>query len=254
MVAVQAHILSWGVLRDGITDCAADRAAEPDLLRLLFEAHVRLSRLFGARDPFWTDYRRILRQQVESDRWERTGAGSLHFGARLIRQLGRKAALVRWPAAAVARRLGRADLAGEIDCAFEDLLEALQLIDDVVDAEQDAEQGQINAVLVAGGPWQPGVAGLQARIARGIPVACAAARLRLRRLSRCPGGIGNFSCRVLAGFDQAERVAMEQTRRHAAAAILARLIEPDSDPPPVARFSANAGRPAARTRPRSGAR
>ena len=226
MEVVQAHLLAWGVLRDGAIDGPRGRAETPDLLPLLFEAHAKLSDIFQARDPFWNDYRRLVRQQAESDRWEIAASTRAGFGPLLIRRLGRKAALGRWPAAAVARRLGCPRLAAPIDLAFEDLLAALQLVDDVTDAEEDAAAGQVNAVLVAGrASAHAHGALLHACIIRGIPVVVAAARVRLRRLSRCPGGIGDFSQWALAGLDDAERSSIENIRHRAAASILARVFE-----------------------------
>jgi hypothetical protein len=224
--AVQAHLLAWGVLRDRAIDGAGAPAHSPDLLPLLFEAQARLGRLFGSRDLFWTDYRRLIRQQVESDTWESHVTIPVRFCPALVRRLGRKAALVRWPAAAVARRLGLPHLIKRIDRALDDLLAALQLIDDVADADEDAAAGQVNAVLVAGGASARMTgAALQARILRGMPAVFAAARVRLRRLSCCPGGLGNFSQWILTRIDKAERSGVERAQARAAAAILARILE-----------------------------
>jgi hypothetical protein len=224
MESVQAHLLAWGVLRDRIADGDTGvRDHEADLLPLFSAVHERLARLFAPRSRFWTQYRRLVRQQAIADRWERTPPTSVRFGPELIRRLGRKTALGRWPAAAVAERLGRAEMARRIDRDLDEILAALQLFDDVADAEEDAKAGQINAVLSAAPPEKSGLE-LHARIVRGIPPVCAAARTRLRRLSLRGGGLGQFARWVLKGHEEAERSAIEAARGRGVAAILERIL------------------------------
>ena len=224
--AVQAHLLAWIVLRDGIADGDSGTLGNlPDLMPLLFEAQHRLGLLFGPGDPFWGDYRCLVRQQVGADRWERAPPVHARFNHILVTRLGRKAALLRWPAGAVARRLCRPSSVKEIDSAFDDLLAALQLFDDILDVEEDAAAGQVNAVLVAGGavgsidPMR-----LQEHIEAGISPVYTAARSRLLRLTRCRGGIGAFSRSLLAGSVDGERRALEVARNRRAGAFLAQLL------------------------------
>ena len=217
--SIQAHLLAWSVLRDRIADGGAgDERGEA--APLFATVRQRLQGLFPPRSRFWKSFRLIEREQSAADRWEQTGAGRVRFDASLIRRLGRKSALGRWPAAAIAELLGRRRMTHRVDRDFDDLLAALQLFDDVADAEEDARSGQINAVLAAA----PGL-DLHARIVRGIPPVCAAARARLRRLASRAGGMGRFARRLLEESVGAERRAIEAAGARGLASFLQRALE-----------------------------
>lgn len=222
----QAYLLIYVVLRDANLD-GEPRAAEefPDLLPAQFEAQLRLSLLYGARHHFWTHYRRLVAQQVRADRWEQSATRPVRLDAGLVRRLGRKATLLCWPAAAVALRVGAPIAALRVERCFDELLEALQLLDDVADAEHDAAAGQVNAVLAAGGaPTRASGIFLQIYIARGIPAVFSAIRARLGRLSRLTGGIGKFSRELLHSCGRAERRALEAAHGRAALAFLSEML------------------------------
>ncbi|TMA21488.1 MAG: hypothetical protein E6J88_15690 [Deltaproteobacteria bacterium] len=203
--SIQAHLLAWSVLRDRIADGGAgDERGEA--APLFATVRQRLQGLFPPRSRFWKSFRLLEREQSAADGWEQTGAGPVRFDASLIRRLGRKSALGRWPAAAVAELLGRPRMTRRVDRDFDDLLAALQLFDDVADAEEDARSGQT-------------------RIVRGIPLVCAAARARLRRLASRAGGMGRFARRLLEESVGAERRAIEAAGARGLASFLQRALE-----------------------------
>lgn len=197
--SIQAYLLAWGVCRDREIDADGD-TAPADIPRLYATVDQELRRIFPRNSPFWTAYRRLSREQATADRLR----PSTRFDPALIRRLGHKSALGRWPAAAVAELLGRPRCASAIDRDFDDLLAALQLFDDVVDAEDDARAGRVNAVLAAARPGRD----LHARIVRGIPRVCSAARGRLGRLASRPGPMGRFAGRLLAASTELESRAL----------------------------------------------
>jgi hypothetical protein len=222
LVGAQAHLLAAGLLRDRIADGENGAVDDlPDLLPLWLEAHSRLAGLFPQSDPFWVDFRRLVREQASADRWERTNNQGERFERSLLRRLGQKTAVLRWPAAAVARRLRRPRIAQTIERFFDDLLTAFQILDDVVDAREDAATGQINAVLVAAAA-APGEKELplDARILRAIPSACREARLRLARVSARPGSLGRFARSLLDGFDDNVQKTIDAVRARAVCDIL----------------------------------
>jgi len=223
--SVQAHLFAYGLICDRIADDepgARDEAL--DLLPLSFAMHERLSRLFAPCAPFWAQYRRLFREQVAVNRWERNRGAPQCFDPALIRRLGKKATLARWPAAAVAERIGRGEMAPRIERDFQKLLLALQLVDDLIDAEEDGRSGQINAVLAAAPGSESGLE-LHARIVRGIPPVWGVARMRLQSLSQRHDGLGEFAAWFLATAADVERRAVHAARARGFAAILQRMLD-----------------------------
>lgn len=143
--AIQARVLAAVLVRDEWLDKGGDGSR---VAPLLTEAERRLARLFLEGHPFWRQWRRLLRAQAASARWERS-ARPRRFDAGLVRALGGKAALLRWPAHAVAHLAGRPGQAGRLESMFSRFLGVLQLFDDLADVEEDERSGQINAALVA---------------------------------------------------------------------------------------------------------
>ncbi|HXN56583.1 MAG TPA: hypothetical protein VN874_09960 [Myxococcales bacterium] len=193
---LQAHLLTFFLIYDPVLDGDARARTNPgEMLPLLLELHCGLSSFFDAGDAFWLDYRRLVRQQFESSRWEIAGRGrpAPRFDAALIRSLGLKLSLLRWPAYAVARIAGRPDMAALMDRIFDRFYRVLQLLDDVTDLETDRAKGQINAVVAA-------MAALPRRVSPDLAVAigtaraCAAARVELRKIRReLRGPAGRFA-------------------------------------------------------------
>ena len=182
---IQARVLAAGLAHDDCLDAKGDGLRSAPLL---CEAQRRLSRLFEAAHPFWRQWDRLLREQTASARWE-LSARPRRFDAALVRALGRKAALLRWPAHAVAHLSGRPGQARRLDQIFERFLCVLQLFDDLADVDEDARAGQINSALVA-------------RRAAGTPLADvlvhATARDELVRLRRRAHGSFAALCADLA--------------------------------------------------------
>jgi hypothetical protein len=193
---LQARLLIFALVYDPILDGGARAGANPgEMIPLLLEVHCGLSAIFAAGDAFWPDYRRLTRQQLESSRWEMAGRcrPAPRFDTGLIRSLGLKASLLRWPAFAVARLAGRPEMARPLDRIFDRFYRVLQLLDDVTDLETDRAKGQINAVLAA-------MAALPRRVSPDLAVAigtarvCAAARAELRKIRReLRGPAGRFA-------------------------------------------------------------
>ena len=232
--SVQAHLLAYGLICDRIADGEPGARDESlDLLPLSFAMHDRLTRLFAPRAPFWKGYRRLFQEQVAANRWERNRGAPQRFDAELIRRLGKKATLARWPATAVSERLGRCEMAPRIGRDFQELLLALQLVDDLVDAEEDWRSGQINAVLAAAPGPESGLE-LHARIVRGIPLVWRVARMRLQRLSRRHDGLGQFAGWFLASAADIERRAVDAARARGFAAVLQRMLDALDDPEIIA--------------------
>jgi len=224
LLEAQAHLLAWIILRDGLADAEPDSLDDlPDLMPVLFEAQALLSRLFGPRDPFWRDYRRLVRQQVDADRWERSGNAAADPA--LVQRLGRKASLLRWPAWGVARLSGRHQEAPSIDRAFDRLLATLQLFDDVADALEDARTGQVNAVLAAeSAAGHPGGVALHAAILRGTAPVYRMIRHRLRALRRCPGGLGAYAAALLDRSGESETRSLAAAQARTAAEFLKHVL------------------------------
>jgi len=98
----------------------------------LHAALQRLANLFGPDDPFWKDYERLTEEQEWSARWERAGRGAPlpSFDDALFRALIAKAALLRWPASALARLAGRSDARCFLDDVSGRLIGVVLLFDE----------------------------------------------------------------------------------------------------------------------------
>ena len=219
----QARLVLWGCVHDRVADGDEGGLDDfADLLPLQSEAQLRLAAVFGARHPFWSHWRRLVREQVATDRWERERRAPGRFDDAFVRRLAHKATLWRWPAAAVCRLVGQPKAIPRIEAAFDDAFAVLQLFDDLADAEDDAARGQPNAVLAAGAAAHS--ADVHARIAKGVGPVLRAACERLRRLSQLPGGIGAFARTLLPGTLDERRHAEAATAR-AVVSILDRVLD-----------------------------
>lgn len=150
LMIAQAQLLSFCDLHDALLD--GEREVSPtELIPPLRESLRQLCSFFPSRDPFWNDFGRLIHQQMESTRWELLGKGRIQqrYGPSLLRALGRKLSLWRWPAAAVARLASMGGKVAFLDDILERFYRALQLLDDVTDVETDRTSGQTNAVLAA---------------------------------------------------------------------------------------------------------
>ncbi|GAC1341349.1 MAG: hypothetical protein NVS2B9_09510 [Myxococcales bacterium] len=183
---LQAHLLVFFLVYDPLLDGDARAEANPaEMLPLLLALDRGLAAFFSPEDPFWVAYRALVQEQLESARWEIASRGrpSPRFGPALLRSLGRKLSLLRWPAFAVAGLAGRPELAAPLDRAFDRFYRVLQLLDDVTDVERDRAKGQVNAVASAMAelprrvPFELGSAVGTARV-------CAAARAELAKIRR----------------------------------------------------------------------
>jgi len=152
----------------------------------LMAAHRRLARLFPPADPFWFDFRRLGEEQQASARWEATGrhARSPPFDDALLRAIAGKAALVRWPAAGMARLARRPPMKERLDPLLARFLALVLLFDDLTDVEEDASEGRINAVLCAARDCSRDAFRFYPGIARGAHVVCSKVREELARLKR----------------------------------------------------------------------
>jgi hypothetical protein len=174
-----------------------------DSIPLFEEARSRLGRIFPVGDPFWGGYTRVLTQQIASARWELRWRGRQpRFNIGLLRRLGRKAALMRWPAYAVASLKAKPALGPRLDRSFERLFTVLQVLDDFIDEHEDAEAGQINA-LVSATIKPPGQnPSGQARRARAAKAAATLARKEVEMLARVVPQSSSLAscCKELRGW------------------------------------------------------
>jgi hypothetical protein len=126
---IQERLLSFSEVYDPFLDRDVSRWTNPgELIALLTDVQLGLARYFEARHPFWRHYRALVDQQVESARWEMAGrGGSLPpFDVALVRALGRKLSLLRWPAWAVPWLAGKAAQAARLDRVFDRFFRVLQ--------------------------------------------------------------------------------------------------------------------------------
>lgn len=184
--------------------------------------------------PFWRGARRLWAIQRRSAAWEQRwrSAPLRPFDRRLLRALGAKAALLRWPALALDAldcRGRRPRLRAGIREALADrLLTAAVLLDDLGDFEADFAARQVNAVLCAGEvrtarplAFHPGIAAGAARVcAAGIALlsppqrawpstalAMLCARLQVRFREIGPATLGRCQARSIALSLQRLRVS-----------------------------------------------
>ena len=151
LLAIQALAFAWLQNVDDVVD-GQQQAGAVDAARTLALAEARLAALFPRRAPFWTAWRRLLATQRASWRWEAASRKRprLRFDRALLRKLGDKAALLRWPAWALAELAGRPGRARPLDAASARVITAAILLDDLGDFEEDYDRRQVNAVLCAG--------------------------------------------------------------------------------------------------------
>jgi hypothetical protein len=196
---IEAHLLVYLQFVDDLVDGQSQiGSGDPD--SVLESAHRRLARLFGRDDPFWKQYAALADEQAASVRWEIESRGKLRppFDDELFRNLASKGALLRWPAAALARLAGRPEEALRLDDLFGRLLGVFLLLDDLNDFEEDAARGQINAVLCAGGAASRESLHFHAAVARGTGPVCAKGHRELVALrSKGPEGTFQRTCDYL---------------------------------------------------------
>jgi hypothetical protein len=226
LLEVQACVLAFAKVHDDLLDGAGGAGGLAAVLPLLFEAQRRLARLFAPRDPFWRDFRALVHAQVAADRWEERGRPARRLDSALLAALGDKAALLRWPASAVARLAGAPRRVPRLEWMLRRLYTALQLLDDLADVEEDARDGQANAVLAAGGG--PGSDDLERDIAvlRGAPRVASRARREIEEVRAAVPEGSQFAAAAssIAGCcDRYRERAIAAARLRLAAAMCAAL-------------------------------
>jgi hypothetical protein len=94
---------------------------------------------------------RLLREQEETAAWElRLRGRRTSATTRDLVRIGGRAALLRWPASAVAHLAGKPALQARLDRLAGSILLVALLLDDLADVADDARTGCCNAVLLAG--------------------------------------------------------------------------------------------------------
>lgn len=129
----------------------------------------QLRAVLGEAPRFSREFARLKREQEETSAWEVARRGRPYTAARtadLLRIAGR-AALLRWPAAAIAHLLSRPRLLPRLERMAQSLLLVALLLDDLADVADDAARGQCNAVLLAGRVPLPGTARFYDGVGRG---------------------------------------------------------------------------------------
>jgi len=223
---IEAHLLVYLQFLDDELDRQTQMGAG-DSQAPLDAARERLLRLFERSDPFWATYAALADEQRASARWEIESrfAPSPPFDDELFRRLANKAALLRWPAAALARLAGRPEDASRLDDLFGRLLGVFLLLDDLEDFEEDAGRGQINAVLCAGGVRSRDPLHFYASVLRGTAAVCAKGRRELAALRRaCPQGSFQRTCEYLEqGFADRENAVPRRCRARIASHLFGQL-------------------------------
>ena len=227
--AAQLLLLCSGLLHEALLDePKGARFTAWDAAPLFSRAQQELASLFPPDDLFWRGFSKLLREQAASARWELRMRGKrLRFDARLLRALGSKAALLRWPAFAIPRLAGGRP-ALQLDGMLQRLFVAHQLLDDLLDVDQDATRGQPNAVLAAQGAPAGDPFRRERQRARARRKVCAAARGQLRPLVRAlPAGCGlSRHCgHLLRWCGELEERAGEIAALGSAAHVLEALLE-----------------------------
>jgi len=228
--AIQLLLLMGGLIQDSVADGASlGFLTAWDSIPLFEKARARLGRIFPADDPFWRGYTRVLGQQIASARWELRWRGRQPpFDAALLRRLGRKAALMRWPAYAVASLKHKPALGPRLDRLFERLFSVLQVLDDFTDEQEDAEAGRINALVSATGKSSSQQPSGQAKRARAAKAAARLARKEVQMLARLvpPSSSLAACCKELQGWcDEMEKRVVEDARIRILDHVLNRLLQ-----------------------------
>ncbi len=183
MQLIQANLLVHLQFRDDAID-GQSRMGRDDPAVPLASGEEALARLFPPGDPFWDDYRRLCGEQEASAQRELQGRGAPvpPWDDALLRAIGGKGAMLRWPASALARLCGRPEAKESLDDLCVRLLRVALLFDDLADFEEDADRGRINAVLCAGGVAAGDPLQFHTSARRGAETVCATIRAELDAL------------------------------------------------------------------------
>jgi hypothetical protein len=198
--------------------------------KVLASAEARLGQLFRRGDPFWKDYRRLVEEQHASARWEleHRDLPVPRFDEAVFRAIAAKAALLRWPAAAMARLADKAHARKRLDDIFVRFLGVALLLDDLSDVEEDARLGQVNSVLCAGRVVTREPLDFYPAALRGAEAVCDKARFELDWLARrgSPGGGFAAACSLIRRwFDDALAAFAESCHAGAAAHVFRSLTD-----------------------------
>jgi hypothetical protein len=228
--AIQLLLLIGVLIQDSVADGASlGMLTAWDSIPLFEQARARLGRVFPSHDLFWRGYTRLLRQQIASARWELRWRGRQPpFGAALLRRLGRKASLMRWPAYAVASLKAKPALGPRLDRSFERLFAVLQVLDDFIDEHEDAEAGQINALVSATGKPPGESPSGQERRARAAKTVVRLARKEVEMLARLvpPSSSLTVCCKEMRGWcNELEKRVVEDARIRILDQVFNRLLE-----------------------------
>jgi hypothetical protein len=148
----QRLLMAAGRRHDATMDgTVPQRSAVILALRDSIESQLALAELFPPRHAFWSDYRRLMSDQIEAVRWElrARAAPAASLEASFVRRLGRKSVILKWAAPAICHLAHRPGDIGRLERLVGDLLVVLQLFDDVADAIEDERSGIPNAVVAA---------------------------------------------------------------------------------------------------------
>ena len=189
LLAIQALAFAWLQCADDALD-GQRQAGAIDAAGTLVLAEARLAALFTRRAGFWTAWRRLMATQRASWRWEEESRKRplLRFDRALLRKLGDKAALLRWPAWALAELSGQPGRGRALDAASARVITAAILLDDLGDFDEDFDRRQVNAVLCAGRVSSRDDLVFFPAAARGAFRVCAAAIAELEPIRRTYSG------------------------------------------------------------------
>jgi hypothetical protein len=226
---IEAHFLLYLQFVDDAID-GQSQIGPGDPGDVLAAAEARLAQLFPRNDPFWKDYRRLVEEQTASARWEidQRNRPLPRFDEAVFRAIASKGALLRWPAAAMARLAGKAHARERLDDIFARFVGVALLLDDLSDVEEDARCGQVNSVLCAGRvvAWDP--LDFYPAALRGAETVRRKARAELDWLARCGSTGSGFAaaCTVIRHwFDDAFAAFADSCHAGAAAHVFRTLAD-----------------------------
>lgn len=196
---IEAHILVYLQFLDDEID-GQSQIGPGDASAVLRAAEERLGRLFAPTDAFWDEYRSLAAQQAASARWEAEGRDRTPppFDEALFRALCAKGALLRLLSPAMARLAGRPERVAALDDLFTRFLGVVLLLDDLTDFEEDADRGQINALLSAAQATSRDPLHFHPRVARAAAEVGAKVRSELDYLGQAGSPVLSLACEGLA--------------------------------------------------------
>ena len=229
LIDLQGAVFAWLQQIDDVIDGQSQTGSTPAGTLAPIEA--RLARLLPHGTPFWKAWKSLVAEQEESWLWEERHRKQplVPFNRALLRRLGSKAALLRWPAFALVQLACEPGRARSLDAVAARLLTAAILFDDLTDLEEDFERRQVNALLCAGHIRSNRDAyTFYPAVARGAHRVCRAGIAELEPLRRAhPRTPLDAACATLQRhFEELARATLIRCQARTMASVLGQLSNP----------------------------